>query len=102
MTTTHTPGPWSADWGYIVAPDVTGKHVDLYVATIAEEDEDGRVVPEHERDANARLIAAAPDLLAALREAFNAFAFDDEGPVWADSTIAKARAAIARATGADA
>ena len=33
-------------------------------------------------------------LLKALQEAFNAFAFDDEGPVWADSTIAKARAAI--------
>ena len=36
-------------------------------------------------------------LLKALQEAFNAFAFDDEGPVWADSTIAKARAAIKQA-----
>jgi len=33
-------------------------------------------------------------LLKALKEAFRAFAFDDEGPVWADSTIAKVRAAI--------
>ena len=111
MTTTHTPGPWSADWGYIVAPDVTGKHVDLYVATIAEEDEDGRVVPEHERDANARLIAAAPDLLAALRGVvLCADARGDAEPLDAYRTraamlpgqIARAYAAIARATGADA
>ncbi len=45
------------------------------------------------------LHAAAPELLAALREALNAFSHDDEGPVWADSTIAKARAAIAKAEG---
>jgi hypothetical protein len=51
------------------------------------------------REANARLIASAPELLEALREAFNAFAHDADGPVWADSTIAKARAAIAKATG---
>lgn len=105
MTTTHTPGPWSADWGYIVAPDVTGKHVDLYVATIAEEDEDGRVVPEHERDANARLIAAAPDLLAALRGVMTWWA-DTLPPHGADDDMPAhlfdaAHAAIARATGAD-
>jgi hypothetical protein len=45
------------------------------------------------------LIAAAPDLLEALNEAFRAFAHDEDGPVWADSTIAKARAAIRAATG---
>lgn len=41
-----------------------------------------------------RLHTQRDALLKALQEAFNAFAFDDEGPVWADSTIAKARAAI--------
>jgi hypothetical protein len=51
-------------------------------------------------EADAHLIAAAPDLLEALRDAFLAFAHDDDGPVWAESTIAKARAAIAKATGA--
>lgn len=48
----------------------------------------------------AALFAAAPDLLAALQEAYRAFAFDADGPLWADSTIAKARAAINKATGA--
>jgi CTP:molybdopterin cytidylyltransferase MocA len=41
----------------------------------------------------------AQALLRALKAAFNAFAHDDDGPVWADSTIRLARTAIAKATG---
>ena len=81
----HTPGPWSVvDRSHI-------RSASLGLVAVA----------QHglETQANARLIASAPELLEALREAFNAFAHDADGPVWADSTIAKARAAIAKATG---
>lgn len=66
MTTTeHTPGPWQQDWQFIVAPDPSGIDHDLYIAEIAEEDSDGRIAPPEQQAANARLIVAGPDLLAA-------------------------------------
>lgn len=50
-----------------------------------------------ERDANARLIAAAPDLLASLMEIYEL----EEGPGETDRPMmARAKAAIAKATGA--
>ena len=88
MNTKYTPGPWAAK---------------TFAGTVnvwsSKRKPDGSAVCYDCKEADARLIAAAPDLLEALQEAFRAFAFDDEGPVWADSTIAKARAAIAKATG---
>ncbi len=64
----HTPGPWEHDMQFIVCPDSSGLHHDLYVAEIVQEDEEGRCVDEDQQDANARLIAAAPELLEALLE----------------------------------
>jgi hypothetical protein len=61
----HTPGRWESSWQFIVAQDPNGKHPDIYIAEIAETDEDGRVASPKQREANARLIAAAPELLAA-------------------------------------
>jgi hypothetical protein len=64
---THTPGPWlreseinseGSDW-ILVTKDYA-EIVDLRL-------DDGLVVSEQEQEANARLIAAAPELLAALR-----------------------------------
>lgn len=92
--TKHTPGPWRVwierDGGRIAILEVCetqdrGRH--QHFASIA------RHWPEAE--ANARLIAAAPELLGLLQELI-----DIEGPQpgtagWAD----KARAAIQRATG---
>lgn len=66
--TKHTPGPWDFDLPYIVAPYPTGKHPDLYIAEIVYADEDGRLPPDDEQDANGRLIAAAPELLDSLVE----------------------------------
>jgi hypothetical protein len=63
-TTTHTPGPWMHDWQFIVAPDPDGIHPDIYIAEIAESDEEGRVASLEQQEANKRLIAAAPALLA--------------------------------------
>ena len=66
--TAHTPGPWKSDWRFIVAPDPKGIHADIYIAEIAESDEEGRVADDQQQAANARLIAAAPDLLEAAEE----------------------------------
>lgn len=66
-TTEHTPGPWQQDWHFIVAPDPDGIHPDIYIAEIAEEDSDGRIASPEQQEANGRLIAAAPELLAACR-----------------------------------
>ena len=54
------------------------------------------------RDANARLIAAAPDLLAALRALITEWDRPREIPAdpdWCDAIVGQARAAIAKAEG---
>ena len=64
----HTPGPWESDRQFIVAPDPRGMHRDIYIAEIVERDDEGRVarvaIPRQQA-ANARLIAAAPEMLKA-------------------------------------
>lgn len=52
-----------------------------------------------EAEANARLIAAAPDLLAALEMAERAFNAETIDPLVAFATVEKIRAAIAQAKG---
>lgn len=90
MDTKHTPGPWSLkdDISLVVGPsaDPAGDPV----ATI-----EGH--PE-EAFANARLIAAAPDLLAALRALVE---YEDDAPPDGSrgaEVYNQARAAIAKAT----
>lgn len=92
MTTTHTPGPWSA------AEQFDGDE-SLGIAVSARRQEIVRIYDiGGEGFANARLIAAAPDLLAALRGLVTTL----EGMAVHPSHYAQARAAIARAMGADA
>ena len=73
----HTPAPWEVrDDYYIVAPNTTQERWNNYVgnpAIICELEEDisdayeqPKYAPLENAKANARLIAAAPDLLAAL------------------------------------
>ncbi len=62
-TTKHTPGPWAL-YPYPTRPYFTQVHVNG--AAIADVYASGLLKPE-ETTANARLIAAAPDLLAALK-----------------------------------
>ena len=59
-TATHTPGPWTAACNDIIATANDGR---AFVGRIA-----GRRIAS-ENDANARLIAAAPDLLTACKAA---------------------------------
>jgi hypothetical protein len=94
-TTQHTPGPWqiSADGQRVLDSDGEGVLATVYGAACA--DQDGA--------ANARLIAAAPDLLAALQNAANVLAALATGQlksVRPDSpALAKARVAISKAEG---
>ena len=98
----HTPGPW------IGAGPSFGDPLPRYTTEIVteREDEDGAAtsiceLPFHhhddENEANARLIAAAPELLEALKEIVDAA--DGAGWEQLDPSFKKARAAIARATG---
>ncbi len=64
----HTPGHWAYDMDFIVAPDPNGRHPDIYIAEIAHADDEGRIASPEQQDANRKLIAAAPELLAALQE----------------------------------
>ncbi len=70
----HTPGPWKLDLG-LGAPEVVGNNRRIARVLYEGGSEDNEV------DANARLIAAAPDLLGTLRyiskDAFRTY----EGPI---------------------
>ena len=84
MTAAHTPGPWfvqesdHADTGLLIKP-IPGQ-------VVAECD------PVPEMEANARLIAAAPELLEALQACVKLLREDG-------TTTQRALAAIAKATG---
>ena len=72
---THTPGPWFVD-GLIVSAAHKGSVAFAYGPSFAERSEVGR-----ESLANARLIAAAPDLLEALQDLIDCPFFIDEATV---------------------
>ncbi len=65
MKTTHTPGPWNVNIPPHKFPIYAAHPANrfAYVATTPRDDG----LTDAERDANARLIAAAPELLEALR-----------------------------------
>jgi len=85
----HTPGPWKFDRKGRRIVDADGEYV--APATLSRYHDD-RTDPE--AIANARLIAAAPDLLAALRDLVNFTAQHNQGKY-----VMAARAAIAKAEG---
>jgi hypothetical protein len=82
-----TPGPWFNDDGIIYSEAVRAE--EAWIADLRD------AMSPDERRANARLITAAPDLLAALQDCAEFLESIDRG-----EKIAKAaRAAIAKATG---
>ena len=98
MTQTHTPGPWVACPGnarqvYKIETNARGNQNDGYeIAALRGPD----------KDANARLIAAAPELYAALESLTQYVDSYRYNSAWAGRPHAimdAARAAIARATG---
>jgi hypothetical protein len=100
MSTQHTPGPWKVKAGtnaVLAGRKQICSHVNAASALPVNILEDQEIA-----QANARLIAAAPDLLEALQDLFGA---DMEHVLMGDGkddqieAIAKAKAAIAKATG---
>jgi hypothetical protein len=96
MSTKHTPGPWANDLPEHEQPyqDICIQAGKRGICRVWIDD-----APLHdynaEQFANARLIAAAPDLLAALAEYVNADPVDEE----LNGRKRTARAAIAKAIG---
>jgi hypothetical protein len=98
-TTKHTPKAWSIDGRFegqtciIVKDHASG--AEPIICRIF----DSSHIPLSEQEANARLIAAAPELLEALQDAMKV-AIHEEHPF--RSWHNKAKAAIAKATGTNA
>ena len=96
----HTPGPWTVDWSDDGPLIYTG---DLLIASVSGSTEHVEVqgLDGETTEANAWLIAAAPDLLAALErilarlEMLNLFIERGEDA----KVVEQARAAIGNATG---
>ena len=92
MKTRHTPGPWTVEDSSVTAL-VDSENSQTYIAPICEVDQEWAMA-----DANAHLIAAAPDLLAALEDV--AAELDARGKVFdGDETADRVRAVIAKVTG---
>ena len=89
----HTPGPWKAEgWESVVVNDTNGNTLVLMP---------GASYGLAAVKANARLIAAAPDLLAACKAVDDAWTGGENGD-WRgalDRALGMARAAIAKAEG---
>ena len=100
--TQHTPGPWTAvpciREGYWIA---VNKQPFSVVATLDEEGRYGAIEGDN-AEANARLIAAAPDLLAVVEEAIERYG--KPGGPWNVPTdpggwMDRAKAAVTKARG---
>lgn len=94
---TYTPGPWFVDANYIVPANGGVAVCDLMAVDLSKHQE---FFCGEETEANARLIAAAPDLLEAARQAEKVIDI-----LWvshhanrSDAALEQLRAAIAKAT----
>lgn len=106
-----TPGPWMAfahpSYGFCIYPTGDGAQPVRDSFAVVNFADASRGYGSEEAKANARLIAAAPDLLEALKRLLpHTDWLEDEGPIgtgWKSdelvSVIQNARAAIAKATG---
>lgn len=97
MTSKHTPtpGPWIAVGPWVEHPRDT--IADICTCNPANFGQSQLTRSDEEQCANARLIAAAPDMLEALRQLYEATP-DNEGGALGKACVA-ARAAIAKAEG---
>ena len=93
MSTNHTPGPWATIGQHEV---VVCAKLDGFVAPICSAVEVGGRRTHEEAKANARLIAAAPELFAALKDLLN---YENLGAYDRADVRKQARAAIAKAGG---
>ena len=94
----HTPGPWLiADASFVYALNDSGYNR-FWTNVTGGDLRKGESTSKVETEANARLIAAAPDLLDALQSIIE----DIDSEFGTDCDYNKARAAIAKATGGSA
>lgn len=93
----HTPGPWRINGNNMFRWIVADSEVFTHSGDVNRSAYGGNMVCESVHKANARLIAAAPELLEALKEIVDAA--DGAGWEQLDPSFKKARAAIAKATG---
>lgn len=119
MPNHHTPGPWVAerDWEswYTPSPEELGHYMERPITVIRSLTANKDVASSHDlfefEPADARLMAAAPELLAALKESANALAdiinAANNGEAYSPTELTKlfadircrADAAYAKATG---
>lgn len=94
----HTPGPWRVTEGRRID---SGRGYSTAIADVWAHGEGADDAPSTgEAEANARLLAAAPDLLEACKEAVAVANMSDEDkPTLDDIDWARLRAAIAKAEG---
>lgn len=95
MTTKHTPGPWnlSANEDGRTYVEASNDTADDIAALLMDHD-------QQQNAANARLIAAAPDLLAACKAILARFELEPAGSVFPAAALqTDLRAAIAKAEG---
>lgn len=93
----HTPGPWSV--AGVTIYSLNKNEVNRFDARVQQGWDDSQErTSRAECEANARLIAAAPDLLEALEAMLEAYD-DGVGKDWERPYWLKAHAAIAKATG---
>lgn len=91
----HTPGPWRANERRSLVPER------FFVDHVADPTKGIRVlIAENLSEANARLIAAAPDLLAALEDILGHPKGAECNVIGSCGVCKRARAAIAKARGA--
>lgn len=89
----HTPGPWYANGDCIEADGPEGPR-DITLAVVT------GTRAGHEVAADARLIAAAPDLLASLKAIVEASQFEGE-VAWLEKLWPQVNAALDKAEGTD-
>lgn len=95
----HTPGPWyvvDRNWELSTVFSSSGDEIARCLIAPEADDDIGEKF-ERIKEANARLIAASPDLLQALIDTLDAL----ECWTGSDVRIGQARAAIAKATGVE-
>jgi len=95
METKHTTGPWVIDWN-VSRLDIFGADETTLVASLRRSPL-SQAIDEAARS-NARLIAAAPDLLDSLSEIFD-YAGGADSALHDEYVMDRARAAIAKAEG---
>ena len=87
--TSHTPGPW----------EVFDSHSGIYILDSAEQAAVCKLEWCLEAEANARLIASAPELLSVLKRLCSKFGVDDNGTPRDWTEWREARSAIKKAEG---